>query len=70
MNETINRPIDYWFFVMDNNQIKWAVMKVPPEMSLKEATDYIQHKIGKTVLNLGYGDEAPKGFRKLPQFHL
>lgn len=60
---------DYWFFVTDEGQFKWGKFQAAM-FPLDEAKLYIEDAIGKTVLDIGYGTEIPKGFQLLPEYQI
>ncbi|MBO0588170.1 MULTISPECIES: hypothetical protein [unclassified Sporosarcina] len=58
--------VDYWFFVRDEDQFKWAIIHAP-ELPLDDAKAFIEAVLGKPVLNIGYGTKVPHEFRLLPK---
>ncbi|WWS90492.1 hypothetical protein V6B14_23335 (plasmid) [Sporosarcina psychrophila] len=62
----ILKTVDYWFFVRDEDQFKWAIIHAP-ELPLDDAEAFIAAVLGKPVLDIGYGTEVPHEFRLLPR---
>ena len=61
------QTVDYWFFVHHDNCFKWAVIEAP-DMSLDDAKLHIKEKIGKPVLDIGYGKNVPIAFSEMPTY--
>ena len=67
MNSLKQHHHNYWFFVFEKGHLKWSTVE-GPEMKIEDATNYFQEKFDIKVLEIGYGNEVPKGFRNLPKY--